>query len=220
MAKIELSTGTPAEIVHPQTGRPKAGIVLIPDIMGLRPLFDDHAARLADEQGWAVAAVEPWSGEDQELPLEERLASVARIDDAAYLRDLAAAADLLEVDRVGVMGFCMGGMFAFKAAGTGRFHRAVAFYGMIRVPEHWRGPNTIEPLEAITAPGACPVLAIIAGQDSFTPEPDVTDLRAAGAEVVVYPEAEHGFAHDASRPTHRADDTADAFARAMAFLGG
>jgi carboxymethylenebutenolidase len=218
--RTTLPSGRPVELARPSDGRsPSRGLVLLPDIMGLRPLFDDHAARIADEQGWAVAAVEPWSGDDEQLPLEERLASVARIDDATYLSDLGAAADLLGVEPVGVMGFCMGGMYAFKAAGTGRFHRAVAFYGMIRVPDHWRGPSNVEPLNAVTAPGACPVLAIIGGQDSFTPEADVADLRAAGAEVVVYPEAEHGFAHDASRPTHRADDTADAFGRAMAFLG-
>jgi len=38
--------------------------------------------------------------------------------------------------------------------------------------------------------------------------------------VVRYADAEHGFAHDASRPTHRADDAADAFARAKAWLQG
>jgi carboxymethylenebutenolidase len=219
--RTTLPSGRPVELARPSNGRsPARGLVLLPDIMGLRPLFDDHAARIADEQGWAVVAVEPWMGVDQALPLEERMASVARIDDAAFLADLVAAADLLGVEPVGVMGFCMGGMYALKAAGTGRFHAAVAFYGMIRVPEHWRGPTNVEPLDALAAPGACPVLAVIGGKDTFTPEADVADLRATGAEVVVYPEAEHGFAHDASRPTHRAEDTADAFARAMAFLGG
>jgi carboxymethylenebutenolidase len=215
-----LPSGRAVELARPSDGRPpERGLVLIPDIGGLRPLFDDHAARIADEQGWAVAAVEPWSGDDVALPLEQRLESVARIDDAAFLADLVTAADQLGVEPVGVMGFCMGGMYTFKAAGTGRFHRAVAFYGMIRVPEHWRGPTNVEPLDAITSPSACPVLAIIGGRDHFTPEADVADLRAAGAEVVTYPEGEHGFAHDASRPTHRADDATDAFARAMAFLG-
>jgi carboxymethylenebutenolidase len=218
--RTTLPSGRPVELARPSDGRtPSRGVVLVPDIMGLRPLFDDHAARIADQQGWAVIAVEPWMGEDEALSLDERLTSVARIDDADFLADLVAAADLLEVEPVGVMGFCMGGMYTFKAAGTGRFHRAVAFYGMIRVPEHWRGPTNVEPLDAVTAPGACPVLAIIGGRDTFTPEADVADLRATGAEVVVYPEAEHGFAHDDSRPTHRAEDTADAFARAMAFLG-
>jgi carboxymethylenebutenolidase len=218
--RTTLPSGRAVELARPSDGRPPTrGLVLLPDIGGLRPLFDEHAARIADEQGWAVACVEPWLGDDQQLTIDERLASVARIDDGAYLADLVAAADRLEVAPVGLMGFCMGGMYAFKAAGTGRFHRAVAFYGMIRVPEHWRGPANVEPLDAIQAPGACPVLAVIGGRDAFTPEPDVADLQATGAEVVVYPEAEHGFAHDDSRPSHRADDAADAFARAMSFLG-
>ena len=45
-------------------------------------------------------------------------------------------------------------------------------------------------------------------------------LAATGATVVHYPDAEHGFAHDSSRPAHRADDAADAFARARAWLLG
>jgi len=157
-------------------------------------------------------------GADQSMPIEERLTSVARIDDEAFLADLVAAADLLQVAPVGVMGFCMGGMYTFKAAGTGRFHRAVAFYGMIRVPEAWRGPTNVEPLHAVTAPSACPVLAVIGGHDPYTPDPDVADLIATGAEVVRYPDAEHGFAHDDSRPSHRADDAADAWRRALEFL--
>jgi carboxymethylenebutenolidase len=154
------------------------------------------------------------------MPIPERLESVGSIDDAAFLADLVAAADLLEVEPVGVIGFCMGGMFTFKAAGTGRFHRAVGFYGMIRVPEQWRGPNTIEPLDAVTSAQACPTLAIIGGVDPWTPAEDVAALEAAGVEVVRYPEADHGFAHDPTRPGHRPEDAADAWRRAIEFLSG
>ena len=45
-------------------------------------------------------------------------------------------------------------------------------------------------------------------------------LRDLGVTVVGYPEAEHAFAHDPSRPVHRADDAKDAFARARAWLEG
>jgi dienelactone hydrolase len=38
--------------------------------------------------------------------------------------------------------------------------------------------------------------------------------------VAFYPQAEHGFAHDASRPTHRPDDARDAFERAKNWLAG
>jgi carboxymethylenebutenolidase len=214
--RITLPSGTPAEIARVEDAT--TGLVICPDIMGLRPLFDDHVARLSADNGWTVCAVEPFAGHE-DMPLEQRLErGVAQISDDRILGDLVAAADETGCARVGVIGFCMGGMYALKAAGTGRFDRAVAFYGMIRVPEAFRGPGHGEPLDAVSRAGACPVLAIIGGQDHWTPEDDVNALRATGAEVVVYPEADHGFVHDATRPTHRAGDAADAWRRAIAFL--
>lgn len=62
-----LPSGTPVEVARPH-GDASMGLVLAPDIMGLRPLFDELAARLASEHGWAVAAVEPFPGrEDLDL---------------------------------------------------------------------------------------------------------------------------------------------------------
>ena len=194
------------------------GLVICPDIMGLRPLFDDHVARLSADNGWTVCAVEPFPGRE-DMPVPDRLdRGVASIADERMLGDLVAAADETGCARVGVIGFCMGGMYALTAAGTGRFHRAVAFYGMIRVPQAFRGPGHGEPLDAVSRAEASPVLAIIGGQDHWTPADDVEALRATGAEVVVYPEADHGFVHDDTRATHRADDAADAWRRAIAFL--
>lgn len=207
-------------MTRPSDGRPPTqGLVLVPDIMGLRPLFDAHAQRLADEHGWAVAVVEPWPGRE-ELPIEDRLGLVGTIADQGLLADLVAAADLLDVEPVGVTGFCMGGMFTLKAAGTGRFHRAVAFYGMLRVPDDWSGEGISEPLEAVAAPGACPVMAIVGSVDRWTPPDDVAAAEAAGVTVVRYDGADHGFVHDDSRPAHRPEDAADAWRRAVAFLSG
>jgi carboxymethylenebutenolidase len=211
-----LPSGTPAELVVPP-GEVARGLVVIPDIGGLRPLFDAHVARLAAETGWAVCAFEPWPGREDQ-PLEWRLEHVGDLDDDRVLGDAVEAADATGCETVGVLGFCMGGMYTLKASGTGRFHRAAAFYGMIRVPERWQSPTQRQPLDAVTAPSACPVLAIIGGQDPWTPADDVAALEATGATVVRYPEGDHGFAHDASRPSHRADDAADAFRRAIAFL--
>jgi carboxymethylenebutenolidase len=223
MARITLATGTPAELALPEGGRtPTLGLVLHPDIGGLRPLFDDMCARLASTQGWAVCAPEPFPGRES-MTIEERMAAVALLDDAEHVGDLLAAADLLEHDHgapaLAVLGFCMGGMYAFKAAGTGRFERAVAFYGMIRIPEQWQGSGQGEPLQALLQPGACPALAIVGGKDVWTPPEDVEALKAVpGVTVVEYPEGEHGFAHDPSRPAHRPDDASDAWQRAVDFL--
>jgi carboxymethylenebutenolidase len=217
---ITLPSGTPAEVVHPSDGRaPQQGLVIIPDVRGLRPLFVEHAQRIADERGWAVAVFELWPGRE-DLSLEQRLEQAGSLADERVLGDATAAADACEVDPVGITGFCMGGMFALKAAGTGRFHRAVSFYGMIRVPEAWRSPAQGEPLDALASPESCPTLAIIGTADVWTPAADVADVEQAGVSVVRYEGADHGFAHDPDRPAHRPADAADAWARALDFLSG
>lgn len=219
--RIELPSGTAAELVVPDA--PRRGVVLAPDIMGLRPLFDDLVAKLAAEQGWALCAPEPFPRHGHVQTPPERMELVRDLQDERQVGDLVAAADLLRrdagVDRVGAIGFCMGGMYVLKASDTGAFDRVVAFYGMIRVPEQFMGPGHTQPIDHVGAAGAAEVLAIIGGRDHFTPPVDVDDLAAAGATVVRYPEGEHGFVHDASRPTHRADDAADAWRRVYEFLG-
>ena len=215
--RVTLPSGTPAELALPE-GDPVVGLALAPDIGGLRPLFDDLCARLARERRWAVCAPEPFPGREH-VPVDQRLSTP--LDDEQLVAALCEAADRTGCERVAVLGFCMGGSLAFKAAGSGRFDRAVAFYGMVRTPAPWRSATTIEPLDALRRPEACPVLALLGGRDTWTPAADVEALRAVpGVEVVVYAEAEHGFVHDATRPAHRAADAADAWSRAYAFVEG
>jgi carboxymethylenebutenolidase len=109
-------------------------------------------------------------------------------------------------------------MYCFKAARDERFARIVSFYGMITMPEAWRSPTQGEPLGMLISGYAEGVLAIVGEKDHYTPIVDIDQLRSTGVQVVLYPEAEHAFAHDASRPAHRPDDAADAFARAKAWL--
>ena len=215
--RIELPSGTPAELAVPPDGRePTVGVALCPDIMGLRPLFDDLCARLATQHGWAVCAIETFPGRESE-PIETRMSTRLRphISD-----DLLAAADATEAERTVAMGFCMGGMVALQAAGLGRFDRVVSFYGMIRVPDAWRDDEMIEPLAAVAEAEASDVLAICGGKDRYTPPEDIEALKAASprVEVVVYPEADHGFVHDPARPAHRPDDAADAWRRVVAYV--
>lgn len=218
--RLTLATGTPAELVVPDVapdGPPPArGLVVIPDIMGMRPLMDGHVQRLSEATGWPVCAFEPWPGRE-DLPVAERLEQVGSLDDAKVMADASAAADATGAEQVGVLGFCMGGMYALKASASGRFSRAVAFYGMIRVPDMWVSDTQAQPLDLLAGPHS-PVLAIIGGADAWTPPDDVEALRSTGAEVVVYPDAEHGFVHDPDRPAHRAGDAADAWRRVLEFL--
>jgi carboxymethylenebutenolidase len=226
---LEGEDGTEIEAIHAAPdGVVEAGIVLHPDIMGVRPLFDDLCRRLASH-GFAVCAPEPFARAPSAVRTADdpstRMAFMPELDDELQLGDLRRAAALL-AEREGtathfVVGFCMGGMQTLKAAASGVFARAVPFYGMIRVPEAWRGPKLREPLA--TAAQVCPTLALFGGGDPWTPAADIDALRDAwrgrdDCEIVVYPEADHGFVHAPERPAHRPDDAADAWRRTLAFL--
>jgi len=226
---LEGTGGAPVTVLHARPrGATPVGIVVHPDIGGLRPLFEDLVRRLASH-GYAVGAFEPFaridSTERAEMDLEARMAAMTTLRDSEQLGDLTRTADALaerdDVRAVAVIGFCMGGMYTLKAAATGRFDRAGAFYGQLRVPEGWRSPQLAEPLA--TASEVCPTIAILGGQDRWTPDGDIEALRAEWAhrpdcEVVVYPDADHGFVHDPERSTHRAADAADAWHRVLGFF--
>jgi carboxymethylenebutenolidase len=219
--------GTPVDaIVATPDVDAAAGLVVHPDLLGVRPLFDDLCRRVATH-GYVVCCPEPFArapravrdGEDAAA----RLAFLPQLDDELQLGDLAVAADHIGSGQPAVLGFCMGGMQTLKAAATGRFQRAVPFYGMIRVPAEWRGPRLREPLD--TAGDVCPTLAIFGGADPFTPPDDIEALRATWRDrddctIVVYPDAEHGFVHAPERPAHRPGEAADAWRRTLDFLAG
>lgn len=217
--RIVLPSGTPAALAVPEDVPATRGVVVLADIGGLRPLFDDLVEQLAAEQGWAVVAVEPFPGREAELDsLEKRFAAMSGLHDERQVGDAVAAADHLGVAPVAVLGFCMGGMYALKAAGTGRFDKAVSFYGMVHVPEDWKGPGHAPPLDGVGREGSAEVLAVVGTADPWLPIPHIEDLEAAGATVVRYEGADHGFVHDPDRPAHRPDDAADAWAKVTAFL--
>lgn len=208
-------------------GMPSAGIVLHPDMGGLRPLFEDMARRLATH-GFAVVTFEQFASQpaDVRAAIDQRMTHVKDLDDQQQMEIFSAAANLMTVEddvaRVSMIGFCMGGMYTFKAAAVDRFDAAVAFYGMIRPPEQFVGPgHTIEPLAV--AAQMCPTLAFFGTNDPWTPEPDVEALANAWSgrsdcEIVLVDGAEHGFVHDPERDVHRPTDAANAWDRTLTWI--
>lgn len=217
---FNLPSGTAA--VSCVTDGAERALVIIPDIMGLRPLFEEHTLRLARENDWSVCCFEIYA-ENPHYELEERFAHAGELEDYRVLGDAIAAADALAEDTdmpVGIIGFCMGGMYVNKSVATGRFDRAVSFYGMIQVPETWKSDTQREPLECMAEGDASKLLAVIGEDDDYTPADEVASLREAGVQIASYPSCDHGFAHDPDREAHRPEEAADAWSKAVAFLKG
>ena len=217
---ITLPSGTSA-VTCIVEGAERA-LVIIPDIMGLRPLFEEHTLRLAQENNWSVCCYELYA-ENPDYELEERFAHASELDDDRVLGDAVAAADLLSEEAdipVGIIGFCMGGMYVNKSVAMDRFDRAVSFYGMISVPEAWQSNTQREPLECIAEGDASKLLAVIAEEDDYTPADEVASLREAGVQIVSYESCDHGFVHDPNREAHRPEEADDAWKIAIAFLKG
>jgi dienelactone hydrolase len=116
----------------------------------------------------------------------------------------------------------MGGHYTFQAAACDRFDAAVAFYGLLRTPDGWKGPgHTVDPL-AVAAEMA-PTLAIFGSVDPWTPAADIGALRDAWSarsdcEIVVVEGGDHGFVHDPERDIHRPEDAAACWAKALAWM--
>ncbi len=213
--RIDLSTGTRAELARPS--RPAVGgLVVWPDIFGLRTVFDEHCARLADSHDWTVCAIEMFPG-DEDMALDERHERARLFDDGDKLADAEAAADVCGVGNVSVLGFCMGGMYAMKSLASPRFRRAAAFYGMVRVPEGWKGDGQSDAIDVV-ARRPDDLMCIFGTDDPWCPPDHIEEIVALGVDTVVYPGAGHGWAQDPTRENFRAVDAADAWARAEAFL--
>jgi carboxymethylenebutenolidase len=230
-AEVELGY-----FAHPEHGS-HPGVVMIHDVWGLSDHTRDLARRLATED-FAVLAVDLYRREPA-VKIDDPGAWMRALSDPGVLADVQASADFLASrpetagQRVGVSGFCMGGMYALMAGcACDGLAAAVAFYGLLS-HEHGilhdaggldpaRKPR--QPLDAVSDL-RCPLLAFYGDRDEFVPLDDVRALEAKLAatthetEVVVFPGAGHAFANDTRPDAYRPEAAADAWERTVAFLG-
>jgi carboxymethylenebutenolidase len=222
-------------LAHPEGG-PHPGVVMIHDVWGLSDHTRDLAGRLAGE-GFGVLALDLYRRE-REVKIDDPGAWMRGLSDPQVLDDVQAGVDFLGAHpatagrRVGVTGFCMGGMYALLAAcGCRGLAASVAYYGLLS-HEHGilhaeagldpaRKPR--QPLDAVRDLG-CPLLCFFGDRDEFVPLPDVEALRrrlaraAAPAEVVVYPDAGHAFMNDTRPDAYRPETARVAWQRMLDFF--
>ncbi|MBV9654366.1 MAG: dienelactone hydrolase family protein [Acetobacteraceae bacterium] len=190
-----------------------AGLVVIQEIFGvnrhMRAVCDAFAA-----EGYAAVAPALFDRVEPGVELgygpadiERGKALRGRLDDAAVLLDVAAAAASLGGLRAGIVGYCFGGTVAWwGATRTPLFAAAVSWYGGGIAGTRSERPN-------------CPVQMHFGGRDQSIPISDVEAIRAAqpDAEVFIYPEAQHGFGCE-ERSAFSPVDYGQAQSRTLAFF--
>lgn len=213
------------------------GVVLLHDVWGLSEHFDDLASRLADA-GFGVLALEIYRRQT-EVEIENPGAWMRALSDPQIQADIEAAAAFLRDQpetrnrRVGVVGFCMGGMYALMAGCGGEGIDAVSvFYGLL---SHEHGilhdedgldaaKKPRQPLDAVEDL-QCPLLALFGEEDEFIPMPDIRSLQqrleavAPASEVKVYAGAGHAFMNETREEAFRPEIARDAWARLLDFFG-
>ena len=210
----DLSGGGYAAL--PDANGPHPGVVVIHEAGGLNENIREIAGRFA-ESGYAALAVDLFGGRNRVLCMARFMAGMLRgAVERPGIRELKSAltylASLPEVDqdRIGAIGFCMGGSFAIAWACTDDRLKAVApFYAV--------NPRPIQSVRRM-----CPVVGSYPEND-FTAGAGRALNEALGKygidhDIRIYPGARHSFFNDRGR-SYDQQAAADSWSRVMTFFG-
>lgn len=209
-----------AFVAAPQTREKLPAVIVVQEWWGLTDHIKDIARRYAAE-GYVAIAPDLYSRLGHALTTDAgeagKLMNALKQEDG--LADLNATVAYLtsvpEVDvaKVGVTGFCMGGSYALMLPCLNPgIKAAVPFYGQV--------PNPDTPLQNL----ACPVLYFYGEDDGWITKADVQRLAAAlkkynkAGEIKTYPSAPHAFFRDTDSSVYRPEAAKDAWARTKGFF--
>ena len=208
-------------LASPASGR-GPGVVVVQEWWGLVDQVKGTADMFARE-GFNALAPDFYHGKSarigepdaaQKLMMELDIEQAAK--DARGAAQYLASHQKTASKKVGVIGFCMGGMLALMT-GTVASEAVGAVVDCYGVPPR-KKPDYAK-MKGI------PVLGIFGGKDEHVIHALAAleaDLMAAGApfEKIVYPEADHAFLNEQRADVHRPDDAKDAWPKIMSFLKG
>lgn len=202
-------------LTRPDGDGPFPGVVVIHEAFGLNENMKDIARRFADE-GYGALAVDLFAGRNRAVCMARFMGGMLRGAPERFgIGDLKAALSVLaeqpgvDGDRLGAIGFCMGGGFAIAWACTDDRLKAIApFYGA--------NPR---PLPAVAR--SCPVVGSYPEKDFTARAGRNLDAELARHgiphDVRVYPDTKHSFFNDRGR-AYDPEAAEDAWRRTLAFF--
>ena len=239
-ATVMISEGAealPAYLARPAAAGRHPTVLVISEVFGVHAYIQDVCRRLAKLGYVAVAPAFffrapggdtlPTLGLDQ---MSQIIAIVATAHLEQVMGDVGATVTWLRAQpfvdpaAMAVTGFCWGGGETWMVASRfPQFKAAVAWYGPLAHPPAGKGePGRPYPID-VAGSLKVPVLGLYGGQDKGITANDIAAMRAAltadhaDADIVVYPEAQHGF-HADYRASYDPAAAKDGWARMLAFF--
>ena len=229
-AQIPVKDGKlPAYYARPAKGTDLPTVLVNEEIFGVHEYIKDTCRRLA-KLGYMAVAPEVYArigdlSKMTDIPTIVRDVISKKPDDELF-SDLDstlawAAKNNGSATQLAVTGFCRGGRNTWMyATHNPSLKAAVAWYGPIKGQT-----SPIQPQVVLDVADKlkCPLLGLYGAQDTGIAVADVHEAeakaKAAGetVEIVVYPDAPHGF-HADYRPSYRAEDAADGWKRMLAWF--
>ena len=220
--KIPASDGEiPAYRAMPAAGSSFPVVLVVQEIFGVHEHIKDLCRRLA-KIGYLSIAPELYArqGDVSKLSDIQQILDqvVSKVPDAQVMSDLDATVAWADksgkgsTSKLGITGFCWGGRIVWLyAAHSNRLKAGVAWYGPLAGNASALKPkNPIDLVASLKAP----VLGLYAGADQGIPLETIERMRKAlkeagsKSEIVIYPNAPHGFNAD-YRPTYRRAEAQD-----------
>lgn len=202
-------------LARPEGTGPFPGVVIIHEIYGMNDNIRDIARRFASE-GYVALGVDLFSGRNRTICMFRFFSQmIFNSLNNASIQDLKSALTYLaeqpgvDAERIGAIGFCMGGGFAIAwGAADNRLKAIAPFYG-----------SNPRPLEAVAR--SCPVVGSYPDKDFTTPQGQklavALERYHIPADIKVYPNSKHSFFNDQGHSYNEAAAT-DAWQRVLAFF--
>jgi carboxymethylenebutenolidase len=235
--KIPVRDGEmPGYRAMPAKGKNFPVALVVQEIFGVHEHIKDICRRFA-KLGYLAVAPSLYfrQGDTTQLKMEDVMKVVAQVPDEQVLADLdstvgyARATGKADAKRVGITGFCWGGRVVWLYAAHNKdLDAGVAWYGRLVAAPNAK-PNPLTPRQPIDLVDElkAPVLGLYGGKDQGIPVESVERMRAAlkkskskdarASEIIVYPEAGHGF-HADYRPSYNKEAAADGWRRLQAWF--
>lgn len=204
-------------LYSPSGNGPFPAIIVIHEWWGLNDWVKEQATKLAD-QGYVALAVDLYRGKVAKTSDEAHELARGVPEDRAK-RDLHAAFEFLasqpnvKKDRIGAIGWCMGGGYSLDVA----LQEPTLAADVINYGHLATDPDALRKINA-------PILGLFGAQDRGIPPADVRkfgevlDRMGKKIEIKIYDDAGHGFQNPNNKDGYREADTADAWKRTVDFL--